>query len=72
MKGPKGPYKKIAPGIYQDATGGPVVNGWEVLDHLGLPNTDENQLIVLEALKEFCDFDIVYRMPGDPAWRTDG
>lgn len=73
--GPKGPYKKLSPGLYEDAEGNPVVNVAEVLQFLGIPDTPANRREIgtymrLKIAELMPETEQVYRPPGDPRWRA--
>ncbi len=75
MTGPRGPYRALAPGMYQDADGNVVFNAADILRHLGLDDTPDNRRRVcqdlLEVFKDQPDALFFGRDPGGPAWREE-
>lgn len=46
--------KRVAPGFYQAPDGSIHVHCGEILQHLGIELTEENQDFVIEAVREHC------------------
>ena len=73
---PKGPFKRFAPGVVIDSNGAAVINAADVLTALGLEDTPENRIQVIESVSEemarqMPGAQLFTRRPGDSAWRKE-
>ena len=72
LSGPIGPYKKVMPGVSEDANGSLVFNIADILAEIGWADTPENRAAVGQILRDQAKeqgMGVLWRPPEDPTWR---